>query len=119
MSARNAQTALIIGYVSALHKRQGEKKMKKEEIKTLKAGDRLFVSYKGIRPCVFKNVKGNCAYVAFDSGDGKGSRLHRVLATTLLRSAKKPEPKKAPKAVEKLPSISDEMLLRLLADRLG
>lgn len=91
--------------------------MRKEEIKTLKAGDRLFVSYKGIRPCVFKNVKGNCAYIAFDSGDGKGSRLHRVLATTLLRSAK-PEPKQATR-VEKLPSISDEMLLRLLADRLG
>jgi hypothetical protein len=55
-----------------------------QELKALKSGDKLNVSYKGIRPCTFKNLKGKCAFVEFDSGDGTGVRLHRVLATTLL-----------------------------------
>ena len=62
--------------------------MTKKEIQTLKQGEKLFVSYKGIRPCVFKNLKGPCAFVIFDNGNGKGEALHRVLATTLLRSDK-------------------------------
>lgn len=75
------------------------------KLNTLKAGQELFVSYKGIRPCVFKNIKGKCAFIEFDSGDGTGVRLHRVLASTLIAKddprapkpkAKTQTPKKAP-----------------------
>lgn len=96
--------------------------MKKSDYEGLKEGQKLFVSYKGIRPCEFKNLRGRMAFIKFDREDGKGFALHRVLASTLLFKAEKEKtaetPKVAPKA-EKLPSISDEMLLRLLADRLG
>lgn len=72
-------------------------------LNTLKNGDKLYVSYKGIRPCTFKNTKGKCAFIEFDSGDGTGVRLHRVLASTLIAKddprapkAKTQTPKKAP-----------------------
>ena len=90
--------------------------MTKAEIQTLKQGEKLFVSYKGIRPCTFKNLKGNCAFVVFDNGNGKGEALHRVLATTLLKTAAKPA--KSAKS-EPACTLSDEQLLRALADRLG
>lgn len=90
--------------------------MTKAEIQTLKQGEKLFVSYKGIRPCTFKNLKGKCAFVVFDNGNGKGEALHRVLATTLLKTAAKPA---KPAKVEPACSLSDEQLLRALADRLG
>jgi len=91
--------------------------MKLADVKGLKAGDSLFVSYKGTRPCVFKNSRGNCAFVEFDSGDGTGVRLHRVLATTLMRGDKAAEPK----AKVQSAASRDETLeaLRLLADKLG
>ena len=90
--------------------------MTKAEIQTLKQGEKLFVSYKGIRPCTFKNLKGSCAFVVFDNGNGKGEALHRVLATTLLKAAAKPA---KPAKVEPACPLSDEQLLRALADRLG
>lgn len=90
--------------------------MTKAEAKTLTQGEKLFVSYKGIRPCTFKNLKGNCAFVVFDNGNGEGLRLHRVLATTLLRS---PKPAQSEKTAEPSKQLTDEQLLRALADRLG
>lgn len=88
------------------------------EAKKLKAGESLSVSYKGIRPCVFKNLKGNCAFIEFDNGDGSGKRLHRVLATTLVKGKKTAEPKaKAQPKTE--PTDATFELLRQLADKLG
>ncbi len=72
-----------------------------KEAMSIKPGEKLNVSYKGIRPCVFKNIRGKCAFVEFDSGDGTGVRLHRVLATTLI----KPEPK-AKKVVKKVAEVA-------------
>jgi hypothetical protein len=69
--------------------------MTKSQLTTLKAGQELFVSYKGIKPCTLKNIKGNVAFVWADL-DGQGKRLRRVLATTLLLEdpSKKPEKSK-------------------------
>lgn len=87
------------------------------EAKKLKAGESLSVSYKGIHPCTFKNLKGNCAFIEFDNGDGSGKRLHRVLATTLVKG-KTAEPKaKAQPKTE--PTDATFELLRQLADKLG
>lgn len=94
--------------------------MRLADVKGLKAGESLFVSYKGIRPCKFKNSRGNVAFVEFDSGDGTGTRLHRVLATTLV--AKAPEKKAAAPKAKKQPAQPVDAtfeLLRQLADRLG
>lgn len=84
------------------------------QAKALKEGAKIAVSYKGIRPCKFRNLRGNCAFVEFDSGDGTGCRLHRVLATTLLLA--KPEPAVA-KPLQEADDTFD--LLKRLADRLG
>ena len=82
------------------------------QAKALEEGAKIAVSYKGIRPCKFKNLRGNCAFVEFDSGDGTGCRLHRVLATTLLAQALP--------AVAKPQEADDTFdLLKRLADRLG
>lgn len=86
------------------------------QAKTLKEGAKIKVSYKGIRPCTFKNIKGNCAFVVFDSGDGTGCRLHRVLATTLVAEQAKPAVAKPAKAQEADDTFD---LLKRLADRLG
>lgn len=74
--------------------------MKFEEAQKLTAGQNLLVSYKGIRPCKFKNLKGKCAFVEFDNGDGTGVRLHRVLATTLKLPTPKAEKVATPKTVK-------------------
>jgi hypothetical protein len=87
-----------------------------KELQGLKEGQKLSVSYKGIRPCTFKNLKGKCAFVVFDNGDGTGVRLHRVLATTLIMP-KKAEPKATPK--KDAADLSDLDLLKALADRMG
>lgn len=91
------------------------------EAKTLKAGESLSVSYKGIRPCTFKNLKGNCAFIEFDNGDGSGRRLHRVLATTLVKGKIAEKGKMAEPASKASPDPKDEAFeaLRLLADKLG
>lgn len=92
--------------------------MKLADVKELKAGDSLFVSYKGTRPCIFKNSRGNVAFVEFDSGDGSGKRLHRVLATTLVKNNKTAQPKaKVEPSTE--PTDATFELLRQLADKLG
>ncbi len=90
--------------------------MKLADVKNLKAGDSLFVSYKGTRPCTFKNLRGQCAFVEFDNGDGSGTRLHRVLATTLIKG-KTAQPKTAQPKSE--PTDATFELLRQLADKLG
>lgn len=67
-----------------------------------KEGDKVLVSWKGIRKGVFKNQNRGCAFVYFDNGDGTGNRLHRVLATTVKADTAKKEPKKEPeKAMKK------------------
>ena len=80
--------------------------MTKTQLSTLKAGQELFVSYKGIKSCTLKNIKGNVAFVWADL-DGQGKRLRRVLATTLLLEdpTKKKTTKTAKKAkAEELPT---------------
>lgn len=72
--------------------------MTKSQIANLKAGQELYVSYKGIKPCTLKNIKGNVAFVWADL-DGQGKRLRRVLATTLL--LEDPTKKKTTKTVKK------------------
>ncbi|MBO7715750.1 MAG: hypothetical protein J6S85_19465 [Methanobrevibacter sp.] len=44
-------------------------------------------------------MKGKCAFIEFDSGDGTGVRLHRVLASTLIGRDDPRAPK--PKATAK------------------
>lgn len=90
--------------------------MRLADVKNIKAGESLFVSYKGIRPCKFKNSRGNVAFVEFDSGDGTGNRLHRVLATTLMLE-QPPVFLAAPTKAEPVDATFE--LLRQLADRLG
>lgn len=92
--------------------------MTMNELKGLKEGQKLNVSYKGIRPCVFKNIKGKCAFVVFDNGDGTGTRLHRVLATTL-QLPKKVQPTKTKPTAKIADTLSDLDLLKALADRMG
>ena len=93
------------------------------KLNTLKNGDKLYVSYKGIRPCTFKNLKGKCAFIEFDSGDGEGVRLHRVLASTLIAKddprapkpkAKAPSKKSAPKADKAAIPAEIEQALRVM-----
>ena len=62
---------------------KGGKNMTKKQLETLEQGQKLFVSYKGVKPCTFKNLKGNMAFIYADL-DGQGVRLRRVIATTLL-----------------------------------
>jgi hypothetical protein len=79
--------------------------MTKSQLTILKAGQELFVSYKGIKPCTLKNIKGNVAFVWADL-DGQGKRLRRVLATTLLLEDPAKTVKKATKTkkAEELPT---------------
>jgi hypothetical protein len=79
--------------------------MTKSQLTTLKAEQELFVSYKGIKPCTLKNIKGNVAFVWADL-DGQGKRLRRVLATTLLLEDPTKAVKKATKTkkAEELPT---------------
>lgn len=80
--------------------------MTKSQLTTLKAGQELFVSYKGVKPCTLKNIKGNVAFVWADL-DGQGKRLRRVLATTLL--LEDPTKKKATKTVKKAVKKAEEL----------
>lgn len=86
--------------------------MKMVEVAKLKKGDKLFVSYKGIRPCEFVNTHGKCAFIIFDSGDGTGKRLHRVLATTL-QKAKKEVKKTEVKKIKVAEGLSTSQLSEL------
>jgi hypothetical protein len=79
--------------------------MTKSQIANLKAGQKLYVSYKGIHSCELKNIKGNMAFIYADL-DGQGKRLRRVLATTLLLEDPTKTVKKATKTkkAEELPT---------------
>jgi hypothetical protein len=77
--------------------------MTKSQIANLKAGQNLYVSYKGIHSCELKNIKGNMAFIYADL-DGQGKRLRRVLATTLLLEDPTKSVKKATKKAEELPT---------------
>lgn len=59
----------------------------------IKAGEKCQVSWKGIKEGIFKNQRNGVCFVEFDNGDGTGTRLHRVLTSTV-----NPMPKPAPKA---------------------
>lgn len=77
--------------------------MTKSQIANLKAGQKLYVSYKGIHSCELKNIKGNMAFIYADL-DGQGKRLRRVLATTLLLEDPTKAVKKTTKKAEELPT---------------
>lgn len=82
--------------------------MTKKQLETLEQGQKLYVSYKGVKPCTFKNLKGNMAFIYADL-DGQGERLRRVIATTLLledptKSVKKATKKTTKTAKEELPT---------------
>ena len=85
--------------------------MTKKQLETLEQGQKLFVSYKGVKPCTFKNLKGNMAFIYADL-DGQGERLRRVLATTLLLEDPTKTVKKAVKKAkaEELPSEVEAVL---------
>lgn len=87
--------------------------MTKSQIANLKPNQELFVSYKGIKPCTLKNIKGSMAFIYTDL-DGQGKRLRRVLATTLLLEdpSKKAVKKAQPKAEKLDPKV--EALLSLV-----
>ena len=59
----------------------------------LKDGEKCIVSWKGQKEGVFHNQRNGVCFVTFDNGDGTGTRLHRVLTSTV-----KPMPTPAPKA---------------------
>ena len=79
--------------------------MTKKQLETLEQGQKLYVSYKGVKPCTFKNLKGNMAFIYADL-DGQGERLRRVIATTLLLEDPTKAVKKATKTkkAEELPT---------------
>lgn len=74
--------------------------MTKKQLETLEQGQKLYVSYKGVKPCTFKNLKGNMAFIYADL-DGQGVRLRRVIATTLLLKDPSDVVKKATKTAKK------------------
>ena len=85
--------------------------MTKKQLETLKQGQKLYVSYKGIKPCTFKNLKGNMAFIYADL-NGQGVKLRRVIATTLLLEDPTKAVKKATKTkkAEELPSEVEAVL---------
>lgn len=94
--------------------------MTQQELKGVKQGDKLLVSYKGMREFTLKNFvckggKITLAFGYFDSGDGEGVRLHRVLASTLKPAS--PAPKTTQMTEEQFLSLAN--LLAENADRLG
>lgn len=65
----------------------------------LKDGEKCLVSWRGVREGVFKNQRNGVCFVTFDNGDGTGTRLHRVLTSTVKPMPKAETPKAtAPKA---------------------
>lgn len=85
--------------------------MTKKQLETLEQGQKLYVSYKGVKPCTFKNLKGNMAFIYADL-DGQGERLRRVIATTLLLEDPAKTVKKATKTkkAEELPTEAKAVL---------
>lgn len=65
----------------------------------LKDGEKCLVSWKGVKDGVFHNQKNGVCFVTFDNGDGTGTRLHRVLTSTV-----KPMPKAEPAPKAKTPA---------------
>jgi hypothetical protein len=82
--------------------------MTKKQLETLEQGQKLYVSYKGVKPCTFKNLKGNMAFIYADL-DGQGVRLRRVIATTLLLEDPSKAVKKATKTVKKTEELPSEV----------
>ena len=96
--------------------------MTQVELKSLRGDEALMVSYKGLREFKLKNLvrKGDkitLAFGWFDSGDGEGVRLHRVLASTLRLATPNPETKGVEMTEEQFLSLVD--LLATQADRFG
>ena len=60
----------------------------------LKDGEKCLVSWRGVREGVFKNQRNGVCFVTFDNGDGTGTRLHRVLTSTVKPIPKATAPKK-------------------------
>lgn len=58
--------------------------MKAVEVAKLVEGQKLFISWKGVKPCTFKNAKGGKSFVWFDNGNGEGVKLHYVFSSLLL-----------------------------------